>query len=114
MPLKQPHREKWIREIEKVQPFDYIVQMYYLCQYHFSPNDIESRGKKKIIIPGRVPSIFANNNNNDNVLNCHDENAVDVSIKDIESIISSSNVGNTLNTECLSHTISNPDEYHDR
>lgn len=83
VPLKQPDRSKWIDAIEKVQPFDYIIQMYYLCQFHFSPDDIETRGRKKIVLPGRVPSIFANYSKN--TLECFDVNTIDTGMSNDES-----------------------------
>lgn len=46
-----------------MQPFDYVVQTYHLCELHFSPDDIVTREKKKSIAPGRVPTIFEIENN---------------------------------------------------
>lgn len=66
VPLNQPERSKWIEAIEKVQPFDNIVATYKLCEFHFLPEDIDTRGKRKHILPGRVPSVFSNKKNDPN------------------------------------------------
>lgn len=63
VPTMDPNRSKWIEAIEKIQPFDYITQTYYVCQFHFLPEDIEKRGKKKFVISGRAPSIFSSQSN---------------------------------------------------
>lgn len=65
VPLKEPNRSKWINSIEKFQPFDYVVQTYHLCSLHFLQNDIVTKGKRKTIICGRVPTIFPNNPTDD-------------------------------------------------
>lgn len=62
VPLAEPKRSKWIEAIEKIQPFDYVVQTYHICSLHFLSEDIGFRGKNKCILPGKVPSIFKNNN----------------------------------------------------
>lgn len=84
-----PNRSKWIEAIEKIQPFDYITQTYYLCQFHFLPEDIQMKGKRKFIISGRVPSIFPNSRNDEfnsndamipnsvNSIAVHDNNSYD-------------------------------------
>lgn len=64
VPTFQPNRGLWIEAIEKFQTFDYKVQTFHVCSEHFLPTDIVVRGKKKTVIPGRVPSLFANINNN--------------------------------------------------
>lgn len=76
MPINEPNRNKWIQAIEEFQPFDYIVQTYHICSLHFSKDDIIIKGKKKTIIPGKVPSVFTHelNNNNDSNLNTADTN----------------------------------------
>lgn len=82
-----------------MQPFDYIVQKYYLCQYHFQPDDIDIRGKKKCILPGKLPSIFENINNDDNdTSECLDVNTTGTNINNIESTSSSSTFDNDLNS----------------
>lgn len=98
--MKQPARDEWIQAIERVQPFDHIVQTYFLCQLHFSPDDIDTRGKRKYILENRVPSIFSNNNND----------CIGASIIDSESTNSSSTVDNTFHSESLVQNISNTDE----
>lgn len=40
------------------------MQTFHICSEHFLHTDIVVRGKKKSVIPGRVPSLFANINNN--------------------------------------------------
>lgn len=45
--------------IEKVQPFDYVVQTYHVCSLHFLPSDIKVSGKRKTITVGKVPTIFS-------------------------------------------------------
>lgn len=66
VPGTDSNRSKWIEAIEKVQPFDYITQNYHVCQFHFLPEDIEKKGKKKFVIFGRVPSVFTNIQNIEN------------------------------------------------
>lgn len=67
VPTMDPNRRKWIQAIEKFQPFDYIPQTYYVCQFHFLSEDIEKRGKRNFVISGRVPSIFKKIQSNENV-----------------------------------------------
>lgn len=94
VPLKQPERSKWIEKIEKVQPFDDTVATYHVCQFHFLPEDLDIRGKRKYILPGRVPSVFANNDNNDNTVECFGVNAIGASVNNSESTNFSSAVSN--------------------
>lgn len=58
MPFSQPARSQWINAIESHQQFDYHVQKYYICSLHFAPGNLNIHGKKKIVLKGRVPSIF--------------------------------------------------------
>lgn len=69
VPLKNPNRQKWISAIEKIQPFDYYVATYHVCELHFLPEDVETKGKRKLIIPGRVPKVFQNIGNNNSSIN---------------------------------------------
>lgn len=93
MPLKQPGRSQWIEAIEQVQPFDYVVQTYYVCELHFLQEDIFTRGKKKFIVPGKVPTIFGINNNIDNTLKVCNANDVYESINSSKPTNSNRNVG---------------------
>lgn len=60
VPKCEPNRSKWIDAIGNIQEFNNTIQTFHVCEVHFSPNDIEFKGKKKIIISGRVPTIFPN------------------------------------------------------
>lgn len=60
VPIGEPNRGRWIHAIESHQPFDYIVQTYHVCSRHFLSTDIRTTGKRKMVISGRVPSIFSN------------------------------------------------------
>lgn len=111
VPWKQPDRSKWIETIEQVQPFDYNVQTYYLCQLHFSPDDIVERGNKKSIVPGRLPTIFGiNNNNTDNTEECSDSNYICETLNDIKSTNLNPIVDISSNSEPLSRYIPSADE----
>lgn len=80
MPLNEPNRSKWIESIEKYQPFDYVIQTYHVCSNHFCSNDIEIKGKRKLVKSGRFPSIFPNNGTDQNYLQAED----DVTARSIE------------------------------
>lgn len=110
MPFKQPDRSKWIQAIEEVQTFDEIVQTYYICEFHFSPDDIVKRGKKKCILPNRVPSIFANNAEIDDTLQCSDENGNLASIEVNVSTKTCSAVDNALDSVFSTQYVSNTDD----
>lgn len=43
-----------------------------MCSNHFSSNDIEIKGKRKLIKSGRFPSIFPNNETDQNYLQAKD------------------------------------------
>lgn len=58
VPLKNPNRKLWIDAIENFQPFDYVIQNYYVCSLHFSSTDLKISGKRKTVISGRFPTIF--------------------------------------------------------
>lgn len=83
-----PNRSKWIEAIEKIQPFDYITQTYYVCRFHFLPKDIQKRGRKNFVISGRVPSIFPNSQSNENVNSqCSNVSVIEVNGNSCESTI---------------------------
>lgn len=99
MPSKEPEKSKWIEAIERVQPFDYVVQRYFLCQLHFLPDDIGILGTRKIVLPGKIPSIFAVSGNNENTSDCSEQNEACALVINDESRNSSSSSDNVFNTE---------------
>lgn len=44
-----------------------------MCSNHFSSNDIEIKGKRKLVKSGRFPSIFPNNGTDQNYLQAKDD-----------------------------------------
>lgn len=58
VPSNEPNKKNWIDAITQHQEFDYYVQTFHVCDQHFLPTDIKTSGKRKTVIPGRVPSIF--------------------------------------------------------
>lgn len=79
MPLNEPFRSKWISAIEESQPFDYVVQTYHVCSLHFHHDDIMTKGKRKTVKCGKVPSIFptdANYSSNGNLPNSNIQSGV--------------------------------------
>lgn len=77
VPFDEPHRSRWIEAIRTFQMFDNTVANYHVCSLHFLAEDINVSGKRKTIIPGKVPSIFPQKSLpsiDDSTLNSREEN----------------------------------------
>lgn len=53
--------KKWIEAIQEHQHFDFSKVQYNVCIKHFQTDDVEIRGKKKILRKEAVPTIFEGN-----------------------------------------------------
>lgn len=112
VPMEEPNRSKWIEAIEKVQPFDYYVSTYHLCQFHFLPEDVGTQGKKKtkkFILSGRVPSIFSNEGNN----NTANRQSINMRASDVHGDINKCEtiVSNSTEVVAVHGVIPSPNDY---
>lgn len=76
-----------------MQPFDNIVQTFHICSLHFSLSDFKVNGKRKTVLPGRVPTIFSDSSVSNEPIDVHGTK-FDVNVGDIIRIPGITNLQN--------------------